>query len=120
MADFLTVIPHQATVGVEPTDVLPDKDDFGFDRSPVGTPPESLDLDTNSGDPLEKDDFGFNSPMENDLVLPDEVLDEIRGMVLFSHHEFLAHIPLTTAYVLPKITGDKSPTCHRKSLPPHC
>jgi len=37
MADFRTVLPRQASADwVEPTDV--EKDDFGFDGSPAGTP----------------------------------------------------------------------------------
>ncbi len=50
-----------------------------------------------SGVAVTKDDYGFDSPMQDDELLSDEVLAELReiiGMVLLSRDEFPAHILL--------------------------
>ncbi len=72
--------------GIQPQDVVDPRTDLSPELSGVA---------------VAKNDFGFDSPMEDGELLPDEVLaelDEINGTVLLSHDEFPAHILLIQLY----------------------
>ena len=93
MASSQSFLPHKASVGAKPTNIVPEKEDFGFD-APL-SPSESLDLeaDPDPANPHEKEDFGFDEPMlEADLSdMDDEMSGEDDKTGMFYHNSLLTH-----------------------------